>query len=131
MEPGSMNASDHALFTSAMAIALVLVKVLEKCFDWVTKRVSGGKDGATKVELGDEPSRMIRETYEQSKHTDEIVSIRDNDGIPMVYTPRSSLENQLKMAEALRDMSKDTVSSSEELSRKIDEVLAEIKKTRV
>ena len=124
-----MDAGDHAILTSALAIALVLVKVLEKAFDWVTKKISKEKEGGvSKVELAAEPSRMIRETYEQTKHTDEILSVRDGDGIPMTYTPRSALENQLKMAEALRDMSRDTVNTSEQISKKIDEVLAEIKK---
>jgi hypothetical protein len=124
-----MDASDHAILTSALAIALMLVKVLEKSFDWVTKKLTKEKEGGTsRVELAEEPSRMIRETYESARRVDEISSVRDHDGIPMVYTPRSALENQLKMAEALRDMSRDTVSSQEEISRKIDEVLAEIKK---
>jgi len=124
-----MDAADHAIITSAMAIALVIVKILERSVDWITKKLTKEKEGGvSRVELAAEPSRMIRETYEQTKHADEILSVRDGDGIPMVYTPRSALDNQLKMAEALRDMGRDTVSSQEQISKKIDEVLAEIKK---
>lgn len=125
-----MDTGDHAMIGMAMAIALGLVKALESLITWAVKRSkNGGKEEVTKVELGSEPSRMIRETYESTKHVDEIISLRDHDGVPMVYTPRSALENQLKMAEALRDLSRDTVSRQDAISKKIDEVLSSIKKS--
>jgi hypothetical protein len=105
------------------------LSALESFITWAVKRSkNGGKEETLLVELASEPSRMIRESYENSKHTDEIISLRDHDGVPMVYTPRSALENQLKMAEALRDLSKDSSNRDEEISKKIDEILSNIKK---
>lgn len=122
-----MDASEHALLAGAMAIAVGLVKIIEKAFDWLTSR----KDRETKAVIDVETARALRETNDRVHHSDEIISLRDNDGIPMVYTPRSYLDNQLKMSEAIRDMSDahdHTTSELERTNKKIDEILASIKK---
>jgi hypothetical protein len=126
----SLETGDHAMIATAMAIALGLVKALESLITWAVKR-SRGKVETARVELGSEPSRMIRETYEATGKIGEIVSLRDGDGVPLVYTPRSALETNVKMAEAIRDLSRDQeleCTSRVELTRKIDEILATIKK---
>jgi ABC-type transporter Mla subunit MlaD len=122
-----MNATDHALLAGAMALAMGLVKVLEKVFDWASNR----KGKEIKAVLDGDTARTLRETNEQVRHTSDIIGLRDNDGIPMVYTPRSYLDNQLKMTEALRDLSQNqdtTTSQLEATNKKIDEILASIKK---
>lgn len=133
----ALDASDHAMIATAMAIALGLVKALESLITWAVKRTRG-KEETTKVELATEPSRMIRETYEKTNKIEETVNLRDGDGIPMVYTPRSSLANQVKMAEAIRDLSHsqdnaltgqaEILTGQAEISRKVDEILSSIKK---
>jgi ABC-type transporter Mla subunit MlaD len=110
-----------------MALAMGLVKVLEKVFDWASNR----KGKEIKAVLDGDTARTLRETNEQVRHTSDIIGLRDNDGIPMVYTPRSYLDNQLKMTEALRDLSQNqdtTTSQLEATNKKIDEILASIKK---
>lgn len=118
-----MTGGDHAILATAMALAMGLVKVIEKLADWLMKR---GKDEKSTVvaSLDAEASRMVRETYEKGGDVHQVVSRTDNDGIPMVYTPRSYLDNQLRMAEALRDVSK----QSESTAQKIDDILRELKK---
>jgi hypothetical protein len=121
MDPTS--GGSHALLATLIALAMGLVKVLEKFADWLMKR--GKDDKSTMVaSLDAEASRMVRETYEKGADVHQVVSRTDNDGIPMVYTPRSYLDNQLRMAEALRDVSKGTESNAE----KIDEILRSLKK---
>ncbi len=121
MDPTS--GGSHALLATLMALAVGLVKVLEKLADWFMKR---GKEEKAMViaSLDAEASRMVRETYEKNSAVHQVVSRTDNDGIPMVYTPRSYLDNQLRMAEALRDVAKNTDSNAE----KIDEILRSLKR---
>lgn len=121
MDPTS--GGSHALLATLMALAVGLVKVLEKVADWLMKR--GKDDKATVVaSLDAEASRMVRETYEKNGDVHQVISRTDNDGVPLVYTPRSYLDNQLRMAEALRDVSKE----SESTAKKIDDILASLKK---
>lgn len=115
-----MTGGDHALLATMMALAMGLVKVLEKLADYLM----GKKSKEIKAVLDEETARALRDTNDRMHHTDEIVSLRDNDGIPMVYTPRSYLDNQLRMAEALRDVSRESQSTSE----KIDEILRSLKR---
>lgn len=121
MDPTS--GGSHALLATMMALAVGLVKVIEKLTDWLMKR--GKEDKSTVVaSLDSEASRMVRETYEKGTDVHQVVSRTDNDGVPLVYTPRSYLDNQLRMAEALRDVSKESASTA----KKIDEILSSLKK---
>lgn len=117
-----MEAADHVAMGSVFAVALAVVKMLEHLVLALVERFSAKED--KKVELAEEPSRMIRETYENSERVHDIVGRHDDDGVPMVYTPRSSFATQQRMADALTDIS----NSHDRLSEKVDEVLSEIKK---
>lgn len=121
-----MDAHDHVSIGAITAGAIGLVKIMESLVSWASKKVRPGKE-KQEVTLAVEPSRMLRETYEHASHVSNIVSLRDGDGIPMVYTPRSALQNQLKMAEAIRDIEVEHRSNHLEVSRKIDEILSSLK----
>jgi hypothetical protein len=128
-----MDGSDQAILAAAMAVAVGLVKVVEKLVDWLAKKSRNAKgEGVTVVSLDPETSRVVRETHELSENVARVIERTDYDGVPMVYTPRSIVGNQLKMAEAIRELShaQDRVhESQEEIDRKLDEILSALRKS--
>jgi Mg2+ and Co2+ transporter CorA len=122
---------DHITFATLLGGAVALMKVLEKLIEWAAKKMNGKDSHATVVQLDPEVSRMLRETYERTAHVNELATKTDNDGIPMMYTPRSAIELQRQTAEALRDVTHSCERISKNVdsnSEKIDQILTAVKK---
>jgi hypothetical protein len=87
-------------------LAVALVKIVDKLVDWVGKKMNG-RNGhhKTVVQLDAEMSRIIHETHLRTSATSDIVSVKDQSGAPMVYTPRSLVEDSRKTVEHMRDLS--------------------------
>lgn len=139
-----METSDHATIGAVITLALGVVKAAEAFINWLIKK-SRGKEAAARaltVDLSTEPARMLRETYERANRIDDVMSLKDRDGIPMVYTPRSFIDTQSRVAEAIRDLGTGQVQLDkkqsdaletlrkfdEDYSKKLDEILSHIKK---
>src|SRR5258708_30131490 len=135
-----MNPSEHGMLASLIGLAFGFIKILENLALWGIKRMKNSKEsgsGNVTVRLDADVSRMVRETHERAVRADSILCKTDNDGIPMVFTPRSLMENQLRMAEALRDVGSSCERINSNIERvahrqegqgeKLDEILDQVK----
>jgi hypothetical protein len=98
--------------------------VLEKAADWFMKRFFKKEDDDAKktviVQLDPEYSILVRETYEKVKGIEGIVAFRGSDGMPMVYTSRPVV------IEDIHDDVHDVASNVIELRRDQERVLTGI-----
>lgn len=118
-----IDASEHAANGGMIALALGLVKLLEHLITWITKKAKGEeREKTVVVELGPEPSRMLREVYEATQDIRQVTELKDNDGVPLVFTPRSMIQTQ--MAAALRDVDRKT----DEIAESVEQISRDIKK---
>ena len=133
----------EATIAGLLALALGLVKVVEIFGTWAMKKMSPAKSEKSSekvvvVQLDAEVSRMIRDTHDRVHTMHEVTNVRDHDGIPLVYSSRTTGENVSAVAAAVRDISssqekivdvlKDLDEKVEENSDKLDDVLKNVQK---
>ena len=87
-----------------IALAIGLVKIVEKLVEWVIKKMSpdGGKNV---VQLDPEMSRMVQETHARVVVMADTMSVKDGDGVPMVYSSRVIADDVRSTAMILKDIS--------------------------
>lgn len=112
---------------SLIAIGMGLIKIIEKLVEWGSKKIKKANgNGTTVVSLDPETSRMLARVG----HIDEIVSVRDNDGRPLVYSPRSMEENMDRVTDILKEVAASQMrvySRMDENTEKLDEILATLR----
>lgn len=111
----------EAIIAGLLALALGFIKVLEVFGTWFVKKLGPTKEKSDKVvvvQLDPEVSRMIRDTHDRVHSMHDILTVKDHDGTPLVYSSRSMAENVSVVAAAARD-----ISSSQE---RIVEILEKI-----
>lgn len=114
---------DDVTVAALLAISIGLLKIVEKVIEWGFKKVSerngnAVNTGITSVQLDPESARYFREIYEKAHDIHNTISIKDNDGVPMVYSSRSNNENVKDIALCLRDVS----SSQERITSALDKI---------
>lgn len=117
-----INVTETAALTGTIVALVELVK-------WLVQKVAGGKKpGIAHARLEPETNSLIRELHDSTKKIEEIISLRDPDGIPFVYSPRSIVAVQKEIAEILRAVS---VSQQRvaEVCERIEERLDDIEST--
>lgn len=114
----NLDFTDHLTLASLLSVAVIVMKTAEKFFEWASKKVGRGEKNIVIVQLDPESSRMIRETHENTLHVTDLISVRDHDGTPMVYSSRTASENVQLIAAAMQDVSK----SQERLASTLDKV---------
>lgn len=130
---------DQAVIAALMAIAMAMVKVFEKLAEWVVSKLKDGKGEASVfVRLDPESSRMMRESHERVQVIHDTITVRDNDGIPMVFSSRKNYElaqaGALQLHEVHRDLTLtgekvDKVGERlEDVDRRTDEILRIVRK---
>lgn len=87
-----------------IAVAIGLVKIIEKLVEWTIKKMSPNNERMSVV-LDTETLKLLHETYTKSAIATEIMVLKDTDGVPMVYTPRSIPDDLRQTALLLRDIS--------------------------
>lgn len=95
-----MMAHDDTTVAMLIALAMGLMKVLEKFAEWAMSKMK--KDKGT----NGHSAKLDPETAMALKEIHDIVQLKDSDGVPLVYWPRSQTETQKEMAETLRDISR-------------------------
>lgn len=109
--PGTMGA--------LLALAVGVVKLLEKLTEWGFGKMRSRKNAANGHTNG-HSSHLDTETALVLKEIHGIVSIRDHDGVPLVYWPRSQIETQKEIAETLRDISRSNDKMVDRLEQVVD-----------
>lgn len=98
---------DASTTAGLFALAMGLMKVLEIMATWLVKKMGPTKEKSEKVlvvQLDPEVSRMIRDTHDNVHRMHDVLSVKDHDGVPMVYSSRTTAENVNSIAAAMRDV---------------------------
>lgn len=107
-----MTGSDHALLGALMAMSVGLVKIIERLVDWMVekkkKRLEDEERAAkgTNGHSNGHSAKLDEETAVALKEIHGIVSLKDQDGVPLVYWPRSQIATQKEIAETLCDINR-------------------------
>lgn len=114
----------EATITAAIVAAMITaIKVIDVLVDKFIKSDKGEK-GTVTVVLDPEISRIVHETRENTAAILQICTTMDQDGIPMVYTPRSLVNHQEKILDVCRQISysqEKVVETCEKLVDRVDE----------
>jgi hypothetical protein len=104
-----MEMHDDATIAGLLALAIGLIKVIEVLVIWGMKKMKSGREGAnghvTLVQLDPSTSQALKEILEKVHDVHQISQVKDQDGIPMMYSSRSNNENVKQIALCLRDVS--------------------------
>jgi hypothetical protein len=87
-----------------IAVAMGLVRIVEKIVEWGVKKMSGEEKKAVVV-LDPDTTRIINEIHSRTLSLTETIGLRDPDGVPMVYSSRQVAEDVRATALVLRDIS--------------------------
>lgn len=88
-----------------VAVIVTLVKIVEKLVDWGVSKFTGNKSEHITMQLDPETARAIHETNLKMAGVADITTLKDHDGVPMVYCLRSIPEDLRQTAILLRDIS--------------------------
>ena len=97
-----MTGADHAILGTLMAFAVGVVKIIERLVDRFAdkkKKEGNGHTNGHSSTLDPQVSQAIKEIH-------DVVQLRDGDGVPLVYWPRSQMETQKEMAKSLVDINR-------------------------
>lgn len=96
----------EGLLAGYITLAIGLMKVLDTVITAAVKKYSRNKNGdkVYVVQLDPEASRMIRETNENARDVVNILSVRDPDGTPLVYSSRRNDDTLAKMSESMTEV---------------------------
>lgn len=86
---------DHGLLAAALAVALGLLKVLEKALTWVFAKMRPSRPAV--VELGPKSRDLVLGILARAEDSAEILGRADADGTPLVYGPRKDVRRVLDM----------------------------------
>lgn len=92
-----------------LALAIGTVKLLEKVVEWgITKiKEKRSKKGSNGHSNGNGHSHSLdAKTIQALKEMHDIVQLRDSDGVPMVYWPRSQVDIQKEIVSTLHDINR-------------------------
>lgn len=93
-----------------LALALAVVKLLEKGAEWAITRFKArkkdGEDEHTNGHTNGHSAKLDAETAQALKEIHDIVQLRDGDGVPLVYWPRSQIETQKEIAKSLTELNR-------------------------
>ena len=111
---------DNTTVAALLAITIGFVKVLEKIADWAYARyVNNNNRGANNngnmsiVQLDPMASAALVEILKRTEKIDDLLSPRDNDGVPLIYFPRSSIHDIVARQRA-------TLDKIDEIDKKIE-----------
>jgi nitrate reductase NapAB chaperone NapD len=139
-----MDFQDGAAMAGLISVIVALAKVIEALVGKVASSRKKDKENSVPeaekpviVQLDPESSRMLRETYESTRNLENIVYLKDKDGVPLVYSPRSMTENVVQIATSMRDVvttQERTVHVLERIEDKVDDngrILSDLSKRKV
>lgn len=100
-----MEVHDNATIAALFALSMGLIEVIKSLAAWITKRANGknGNGRAVVVQLDPEVSRLIRETAEHARATAEVVTLRDQNGVPLIYASKIASEKMDNVTKDLTD----------------------------
>lgn len=139
------DATSSVLVASLIALAVGLVKVVERLIDWAMKRKKQEQHKQVEhnnmvLKLDDTISKMFVEDHAHINTMLDVMSVRDGQGVPLVYTPRSIMDEQRQMSMLLGQISASQsrlaetqdrmMDSQSKLCEIVDELLREVKTER-
>jgi hypothetical protein len=97
-----LDASDHVTIAAAFTAAMGLIRLIEKVGGPIVDRLlKNGKNGhtgrngiapITVVQFDPEVTRNMQETRESVAKIENVVTLLDRDGAPMVYSPKAQIQ---------------------------------------
>lgn len=127
--------TDQATIAGLLALAIGLVRVLEKVIEWGSKKIRGGTENrgetTTIVRLDGETTRMVHDIHTRTGWMSETMSVKDPDGTPMIYSPRSIGDDMKDIASLIRDASlvnQRVLDRLESLDDRVTDVQANVRK---
>jgi hypothetical protein len=86
----AMDTSTIGIVVAAATVIAAIFKLMEAMFSWMSKKLGKEKE-TVYCELDPETMGIFRQIGESLRRVDEIVSVRDQNGVPMVYTSRDAI----------------------------------------
>jgi hypothetical protein len=103
---------DAVTIAAMMGVIMALIKILEIFCSWLLNKLivnndvsKNNKDHIGIVMLDSEYSKLVRETYDMTLKMKDIIVQKDLDGAPLVYYPRSVVDEQKKVCGIIKDIS--------------------------
>lgn len=94
---------DNSTVASLIVAAISLIKIVEKIFDWGFEKFIKKQQSNVIVQLDAQASAAIVELLRRTEDIQEILYTKDNDGIPLVYFPRSHIHDIVARQRATLD----------------------------
>jgi len=95
----AIMAADAAIISGFFALTIGLIKLATLAINKIRGRNSDGSEQVEDEEFSSEDRRMLKNLW-------ELNNVKDSDGIPLVYVPRSYNEQHEKIIDALTQISK-------------------------